>query len=478
MSLAQHSLAAGETGALWQADAAELAQRIRQGEISSHEAVRSCLDRMDALNGSLNAVVRRMDAEALAAADAADAARRHGETLPPLHGVPVTIKVNTDQAGHPSDGGIAAYRDHMAHADNPVVANLRRAGAVIIGRTNTPCYSMRWFTENSLHGDTLNPWDARATPGGSSGGAAAAVAAGFGPIAHGNDIAGSVRYPAYCCGVFGLRPGLGRIPSFNPSAKGHASITSQLMAVQGPLTRSLRDQRLAFAAMAMPDPRDPRSLAPQPPAPPRRKRHAALVPHPSGGSTHPAVQDAVRAAGSALAAEGWVVEEIEPPALVEAAELWGRIGGPDTIARLLPLVAQHGDEGIREALGLWAGYWPLRDPAACLEGLTRRMALLREWLLFLQDWPVIVAPVSTEPPFPVAHDRRDTATTAAIMQAQRVMLAVSALGLPGLSVPTGLAEGLPMGVQLIGALHADEALFDAAEPIAAALPMPALPPIA
>jgi amidase len=243
---------------LWQLDAVELARLVRLGQASGREAVTSCLARMDAVNPKLNAVVRRMDDEALAAADAADAARAKGAVLGPLHGVPVTIKVNTDQKGHPTDNGVVAFKDVIAPDDAPAVANLRKAGAIIIGRTNVPAFSMRGFSENPLHGRTQNPRDRNVTPGGSSGGAGAAVAAGFGPIGQGNDIAGSVRFPAYCCGVVGLRVGLGRIPSFNPSAKVARAIGGQLMATQGPLTRTVRDARLALSVMAKGDPRDTR----------------------------------------------------------------------------------------------------------------------------------------------------------------------------------------------------------------------------
>jgi amidase len=243
---------------LWQLDATDLARLIRVGQASSREAVGACLARMDAVNGKLNAVVRRMDEEALAAADAADEARARGDALGPLHGVPVTIKVNTDQKDHPTDNGVVAFRDLNAPDDAPVVANLRTAGAVIIGRTNVPAFSMRGFSENDLHGRTLNPRDREVTPGGSSGGAGAAAATGIGPIAHGNDIAGSVRFPAYCCGIIGLRVGLGRIPSFNHTAKIARGIGAQLMATQGPLTRTVRDARLALAVMAKGDRRDTR----------------------------------------------------------------------------------------------------------------------------------------------------------------------------------------------------------------------------
>lgn len=214
------------------------------------------LDRVQAVNGRLNALVEIHEAQALAAADAADAALRAGVQPGLLHGVPVTIKVNVDQAGCATTNGVVAFKDNVAREDSPVVANLRRAGAVIIGRTNTPAFSMRWFTDNALHGRTLNPWSEAHTPGGSSGGASAAVAAGMGPIGHGNDLAGSVRFPAYCTGVAGLRPSLGRVPA-SPSAAEERPLTMQLMSVQGPLARSSPICGSALAAMAAADPRDP-----------------------------------------------------------------------------------------------------------------------------------------------------------------------------------------------------------------------------
>ena len=131
--------------------------------------------------------------------------------------MPVTTKVNTDQAGCPTDNGVVAFRNNIATRDAPVIANLKRAGAIVIGRTNTPAFSMRVFADNALHGRTLNPRDPALSAGGSSGGAGAAVATGIGPIAHGNDIGGSVRIPAMYNGVVGLRVSLGRIPAYDPS---------------------------------------------------------------------------------------------------------------------------------------------------------------------------------------------------------------------------------------------------------------------
>ena len=166
--------------ALWSWSAQRLAAAIRSGAVSAREAAQSSLQRVQAVNPALNAIVDLMADEALAAADAADAARRRGDVLGPLHGVPVTVKVNVDLQGRATTNGVVAFKDNIASEDSPVVANLRQAGAVIIGRTNTPAFSVRWFTDNDLHGRTLNPWSREHTPGGSSGGASSAVAAGMG----------------------------------------------------------------------------------------------------------------------------------------------------------------------------------------------------------------------------------------------------------------------------------------------------------
>jgi amidase len=254
------------------------------------------------------------------------------------------------------------------------------------------------------------PWDLRITPGGSSGGAGAAVATGIGAIAQGNDIAGSVRYPAYCCGVFGLRPSYGRVPSYNPTAAAPPAIASQLMAVQGPLARSVADLRLAFTAMAVPDPRDPRGVpigvGPRPASPIR----VALVPRPGGVDVHPAVADAVSQAGRARSAAGYDVEETEPPGFMEAAHLWQSLAMPDTIARLEPLVAASGDAAIKLSLGLWREVFPVRDPNVCLEALAQRWRLAKLWQEFFDRVPILVAPISRALPFEVGTDVRDRET--------------------------------------------------------------------
>src|SRR6185437_4453122 len=210
----------------------ELAGLVRTRKTSAREAAEAALRRLDAVNPRINAVVAHKPEEVRAQADAVDRRVARGEDPGPLAGVPVTVKINVDQAGFPTTNGLRIQRELMPKANSPVVDNLLRAGAVLLGRTNAPAFALRWFTTNSLHGATKNPRDPALTPGGSSGGAAAGVAAGIGALAHGTDIGGSIRYPAYACGVHGLRPTLGRVPAYNASSP-ERGIGAQLMAVSG-----------------------------------------------------------------------------------------------------------------------------------------------------------------------------------------------------------------------------------------------------
>ena len=276
---------------LWQLPATELATLIRSGHVSAREAVQAALDRLDDVNDAVNAVVDYRPAEALSAADAIDAQLSDGHAGP-LAGVPVTVKTNVDQAGFATTEGVTLQRDLIAETNNPVVDNLLKAGAVIIGRTNMAAFASRWFTSNRLYGDTRNPRNSQLTPGGSSGGAAAAVATGIGAIAHGTDIAGSIRYPAYACGVHGLRPTLGRVPTFNASLP-ERTIGGQISAVSGPLARSVADLRLAFTAMSRRDLRDP-WWVPAPLEGPSVAKRAAICVAPDGLETQPEVANAVR----------------------------------------------------------------------------------------------------------------------------------------------------------------------------------------
>ncbi len=453
---------------LWRLDAIDLARLVRLGRVSSREATESCLARLHSVNPTINAVVRVLEEEALAAANAADEAWARGETLGPLHGVPVTTKVNIDQAGCPTDNGVVAYRDNIATQDHPVVVNLKRAGAVIIGRTNTPAFSMRAFADNALHGRTLNPRDPALSAGGSSGGAGAAVATGIGPIAHGNDIAGSVRIPALFNGVVGLRVSLGRIPSYNPSQPVARPIGAQLMAVQGPLTRTVRDARLALREMARCDPVDTRwaDVPLEGPSLPR-PIGVAIVAHNPGGFTNPVQAEAVRQAGRHLSAAGYAVDEIDPPDLDEVIEIWHRIGSADVLRILSPLIEELGDDDARTSMRLWMELMPPTDLPGVLGALAQRDLLLWRWLDFMRRYPLVVMPTMGDlaPPHNLDTTREGTAR---LLDSARVGLIAPVLGLPALAVPVGTHGRLRPGVQILAPRFREDLCLDAGEVIEAA----------
>src|ERR1035438_3342696 len=280
---------------IWRLSAADLANLIKSKKISAKEAATASLARLDAVNPAINAVVDHRPEDVLKQAAAVDAAIARDGELGPLAGVPVTVKVNIDQEGFATTNGLKLQRDAIATSNSPVIDNLKKSGAVILGRTNCPAFSYRWFTTNLIHGDTKNPRDPSITPGGSSGGAGAAVAAGIGHIAHGTDIAGSIRYPAYACGVHGLRPTVGRIAAFNASLP-ERPIAAQISAVSGPLARTIGDLRMALAAMSGRDARDP-WWVPAPLDGPRMSKRAALCLCPDGLETVAEVKAAVADAG-------------------------------------------------------------------------------------------------------------------------------------------------------------------------------------
>jgi amidase len=452
-------------GALWRLGAGPLAAAIRAREVSAREAAASVLARADALNPRINALTELLHKQALAAADAADAALKRGDAVGPLHGVPVTMKCNVDQAGLATTNGLIAAKDLVAHEDSPPVANLKRAGAIVIGRSNTPAMSLRWFTDNTLHGRTLNPYDDRVTPGGSSGGAAVALALGVGAIAHGNDYGGSIRHPAACCGVVGLRPSVGRVPAYNATAREERGISGQLMAVQGPLARNVGDVRVGLRAMAQRDARDPLWL----PAPLRhdgdeRPQRVALFKRHPAYDTDPSVRSALEQAARALAAAGYAVEEAEPPHFEEAAELWRSLVYGD-LARLRPLIDGSGDAALMRNFALSTAGRPTLDRDAYLAALARRTALARAWSIFFEDTPLLLLPVSWRRPFAIDEDQHDAQRMNAVIAAQSPLLATAMLGLPGLALPTGLAGGLPTSVQLVGARWREELLLRAGEVI-------------
>ena len=460
---------------LWRLSAADIAGLIRSKKVSAKEAATAALARLDAVNPKINAVVDHRPEAVLAQAGAVDAAIARNQDIGPLAGVPVTVKVNIDQEGFATTNGLKLQRDVIARTNSPVIDNLRKAGAVILGRTNCPAFSYRWFTTNLIHGDTKNPRDAGITPGGSSGGAGAAVAAGIGHIAHGTDIAGSIRYPAYACGVHGLRPTVGRIAAFNASLP-ERTIGPQISAVSGPLARTIVDLRIALAAMSGKDTRDP-WWVPAPLEGPTMPKRAALCLQADGLETVMEVKAAVTDAARRLERAGWAVEEIETPPLREAADLQTKLWLGDSYEAQLEAAEREGDPGALVCLrGNRAKVFPF-DAAAFSKALTRRATLTREWLQLFEKYAVLLMPVSAELPFPDGLDLRDEASFARVWRAQLPQIAIPFIGLPGLTVSTGLVGRLPVGVQVVSGRYREDLCLLAGEAIEAGgtPPMPVDP---
>ncbi|MBY6093106.1 amidase [Maritimibacter alkaliphilus] len=449
----------------WTWTAAELAPAIASGSVSAEEVTDSVLARIGAVNGRINAVVDTLDEDARQAARTADATRRAGGPTGPLHGVPVTIKINVDYAGRATTNGVVAFADLIAPDDAAVVANLRKAGAVIVGRTNAPAFSVRRFSDNALYGPTLNPYDKGITVGGSSGGAAAAVAAGMAPLAHGNDIGGSIRYPAYCCGVFGLRPTLGLVPAYNPSQAAERPIASQLAAVQGPLARTVADLRLFMQAACAADPRDIWQV----PLPPmdrvstHRPCRVAVLDEGEGFEADPAVQAAIGRAAAMLSDAGYDVVRVPVPSMKAGADLWRLIIGNEMRSGLVPLAEKFGDATIRKQLANVLNGLPELDRAEFLKAYAGRGDQLRAWQLFLAETPLVLSANTWGMPMAVDLDQDPDLDLDAFYGDVAPNLVQPILGLPALAVPMGEAEGVPVGVQLTATRFAENLLLAAGE---------------
>src|SRR3954470_21794565 len=454
---------------LWQRSALELASAIASREVSATEVVQAHLDRIDAVNDRVNAGPRLLADDALQAAKEADRAVLAGEPLGPLHGVPFSVKENIDVAGSPTTEGVPMLADAVAELDAPIVERLRAAGAIPFARTNLPDLGLRVHTDSFLHGVTANPFDLTRTAGGSSGGEAAAIASGMSPLGLGNDIGGSLRNPAYCCGITSLKPSLNRLPKASSREPQDPMLAAQLMAVDGPMARRVADVRQAFMTMAGAHRRDPFTIsAPFEGDSVSSPVRVALVPEPPGGSTSPAVAAAVRAAGAALADAGYDVVEATPPLVDEAIDTWlhwlcsdlqqflpeFRMVMSPTAARFLEVLIDHAGSV---------------DVVGHTQLMIRRHRIAREWNAFFADHPLIVGPVWTDAPFAAGWDVATDDRALATLELIRFVTPMNLLGLPAAAVPTGLAEGLPTGVQVCGNRFREDLCLAAAEAIEARL---------
>lgn len=448
---------------IWRLSASEIAKGVKAKTFSAREVLDSALGRMQAVNPRVHAVIDADPERAVMEADAVDAKIAAGTDPGLLAGVPVTIKVTHDQKGFATTMGVTALKDHVARENSPTVQNFEQAGAITIGRSNMPAFGLRWFTSSRLHGVTYNPFDRERTPGGSSGGASAAVATGIGAIAHGTDIAGSIRYPAYACGVYGLRPTLGRIANFNPSMPERA-FGGQLMSVSGPLARTVDDIALSLEAMSAPTVLDP-WWVPAPLKGPEYARRAVLCLRPDGLEPDPAVASSLHEAADRLRDAGWeVVESDDIPPLREAAlaqvELWL---GDDHVSAIAKAEAD-GDEG---AIAMLRGQMPYVKGTleAFSEALKLRATLLRRWLVLFKDNPLVILPVSTRLPFFMDEDLKSHSHYASVWEAQIPQVGLAITGLPSMSVPTGLVGGIPVGIQIVASRYREDILIAAARDI-------------
>lgn len=459
------------TKLLWQRAATELSALISTGEVSAREVIDAHLDRIEEVNCHCNAVTVVLADQARAEATAADKKTASHEAVGPLHGVPFTIKENLDLAGTPTTQGLPAFAGLVAPTDAPLVERLRAAGAIPIGRTNLPELGLRITTDNPLHGLTRNPWHPSRTAGGSSGGEGSAIAAGMSPLGLGNDIGGSLRNPAFCCGITALKPSHGRLPAFSSFEHDqNRSLAQQVMATDGPMARSVADLRKAMEVLHGRDPRDNRSVTVPLDGPPIGStgipRRAAVLREIPGVDIHPSVIEGVDQAAKALDEAGWEVVAESPPEISHCTEIWAHLLAAD-IGDLLKVARPLLSDGLATVLEELSERF---SPAVMASGLVHQEVdrLGREWSLFFAEHPVLIMPTWTQPQpehgFDLIIGNSETTTDLV-----RCITPPNLLGLPSVAVPTGVTNGLPVGVQCAADRWRDDLALLAAADIEATL---------
>jgi Asp-tRNA(Asn)/Glu-tRNA(Gln) amidotransferase A subunit family amidase len=447
--------------------AALMAERIRKKRLSPVEIVDAHLGQIERLNPTLNAFVQ-VDAEgARQAAQDAEIAVMHGKTLGPLHGIPISIKSSMAVAGMLCESGTRLRAGFVPVLDAPLVARLRAAGAIVMGVTNTPEFLMAWETDNLLYGRTNNPWDLQRTPGGSSGGEAAAIAAGMSAGGVGSDGGGSIRVPAHFSGICGLKPTPGRIP-----ATGHYPVSAgpfALIGVVGPMARAVDDLKVLFEVMQGPDIGDA-CAAPVPVRWPTedeaRKLRVGYFEDDGRTLVTAGTRAAVRSAAEALRGAGFQVEHFQPEGLEEARRLWHKFfvvaggmllrpmfGGRES--DLSPLLKQFLE---------WSAAEPALTGETLLEVWIQRDALRARFLKQMEHYPILVCPAAAIPAF--RHGERTwqvEGKTVHYLDAWSYTEFFNLLGNPAAVVPVGhSSERLPIGVQIVGQPWQEEQVLSVA----------------
>ncbi len=448
------------------ASIAEIRESVVTKRLSPMEVATAHLERIEALQPKLNAFVH-FDAEAaLEQARRAEETLRSGDAAGPLLGVPITLKSCIDVAGWPCPAGSLLRKDYIAEADATLTARLRAAGAILLGSTNTPEFLMAYETDNLTSGQTSNPWDLSRSAGGSSGGEAAAIASGCSAGGVGSDGGGSVRVPAHFCGICGLKPTPGRIPSTGHFPAGVGAFS--WIGVVGPMARTIADVRALFQVMAGPDPGDALSA----PVPVTAVNDAQLKDLRVGilesdalGKVDAETAAALQRAANHLAAEGFVVEQQPLEGLERAIELWWFFFGP-AIAHLFgPTVAGHEDE----LSDIFREYMRFAEAPVTLDALLTACAerdMLRANILRqMRDVPILLSPVSATTAFRHGEGTWRPGAKQCYRDTMRLSQWLNLTGFPGASVPVSVSAGLPIGVQVIGRPHEEELVLAVAERI-------------
>lgn len=457
---------------LWQWSAAEIAKATQSGTLSATEVTEAVIARMEAVNPDLNAVVDDCIEDARAQARALD---QSDAPKGPLHGVPVTIKINVDQKGYATSNGVSAFKDMIAPDDAPVVSNLKAAGAVIIGRTNTPEFSFRADTDNPLHGRTHNPWGRHISAGGSSGGAGAAVMAGIGPLAHGNDIGGSLRFPASANGAVTVKPGLGRVPAWNPGQKGERGLLAQSMSVQGLITRTAGDLNVAMPALIGADPRDPfHAPLPWRGAAPKGPIRVAVTQDDFGFGLHQDVSTAIDRAASTLSDAGYAVERVEPPLAWETGEIGYRTLLGEVKTLLGPDIDQYGSATVRAMFENYHQIFAPFEGDELLQMLAKRTYYARAWSTFMDEYPLVLSPFLLKPFFAPDRDTQGIEGVMDVLGRAHWSFIMSYTGLPAGNISTHIANDpqgpIPIGVQIAGQRWREDLIVDAMQAIETTIP--------
>ncbi|HEV3379913.1 MAG TPA: amidase family protein [Trebonia sp.] len=461
--------------------AVELARLLLSRELSARELLGAYLDRIHRVNPLLNAIVTLAEEQAADQAAAADEALARGAPLGPLHGLPIAVKDLADTAGIRTTYGSPLFAGHVPDADAPHVARLKAAGAVLIGKTNTPEFGAGSQTFNQVFGTTRNPWDTRMTPGGSSGGAAAAVAAGLLPFADGSDLAASVRNPAAMCSLFGLRTTPGVVASDDPAQDD----VFDPLGVVGPIARSAPDAALLLSALRGRDPGLPLARpgaadGPGRPAGDVTGLRIAWSPDLGGLPVEPEVTRVLGRARTALAGAGAVVTDAEPD-LADADEVFLILRGA-RMAGAFGSMLQTSRDQLKDTL-VWNIEQGLALSAAEIAGaLRRRSVLFGRMRTFLRSFDVLALPTVQVAPFPVEVEwltSVDGVPQRNYIDWLRSCSRITVTAHPAVSVPAGFtADGLPVGLQLVGRYGTDEALLSIADAVGqVVLPAPARPAI-